>query len=208
MAAAGSLVAAVAFAPIPIGYLLAAPGRGSETVILANILGPALLAIAFGLGTQASGFLVFLRDPLVSRAAAVALIGDALAVAVLGLILLADRFPCYEGLYCSGQVLGSLGRLTIYIWFPVLGIGYLFAGALALPESAIRRSLPFAGGTLLLTVEGLVLLAFFASLFHPLGALAHALFLLSLGLGAAANVLIAAAFFGEARAASATARPS
>ena len=199
LAAAGSLVAVGGFAPIPLGYLLAGPGRGSETVVLAILLGPALLAIAVGLATQAFGFLAIPGDKMVSRATAGAMIGDSLALVVLGFVLLVDRTPCSLGSYCSGQMLGSFGRLAIYLWFPILGIGYLAAGALKLAESAARRNPRFVGGTFLLTVDGLVLLA---GLALPL------LFPLGWGLGLAVNAVIAAAFLEEAKGSFAGARSS
>jgi len=198
-AAAASFLAVAAFVPIPLGYLLAAPGRGSETIILANILAPAMLSIAIALGAQAFGFLAVLGKRMLARCAAAAGIAHALGVGVLGVILLVDRLPCQVGLYCSGQALGAAGGVAIWVWFLVLGNGYLVVGALLLGEKAVRRTVPFALATSLLFVDGLVFLLFFASLFYPLGPVASSLFYVGLALGPTANAVIGSAFLMKGR---------
>jgi len=200
VAAVGSFMAVVGFAPIPLGYLLSAPGRGSETLFVADVLGVGLLLVAVALVAQALGFLAFLRHSPISRVVAVGAVADALAVAAIGVILLADRGPCTEGLYCSGQVVGSLARTAIYFWFPVLGIGYVFVGALVLAEPAVRRATPFAAAAGLLLGAGVALVAFLASIYNRgFGLVANLLFLLSLALSLAANAALGGAFLGSAR---------
>lgn len=146
IAAASSFVGAAMLVPIPIGYVLSAPGRGSETVFLANVLAAALLSVSTALGAQAWGFLSLLRERILARWAAAVMIGGALAVATVGIVFLVDRVPCQGGLYCSGQYLGPVGRLAKSLWIPVVGIGYLAAGTLLLGTSEVRRTAWFAGG--------------------------------------------------------------
>jgi len=202
IAAAGSFLAAIGFLPIPFGYLLSGPGRGFETLFVASVLGVCLLLIAGALVAQALGFRSLPDGRPVSGAVTVAATADALALGVLGVVLLADRHPCAGGLYCSGQVVGALGRAAIYLWFPVLGIGYLVVGGLVLAERSIRKSSWFAAAATLILVDGVVLLAFLASIYNRGFSLAASLlFLLGLALGPAANAVFGCAFQASARAA-------